>query len=98
MGQVQLSDVQLSNLTMLLSIRDGIHQDRLQTCCRYALDAEQADRFGDLGVHQIMAIVANVGSVTLFPPRRDLTALLDLPLPLTRPMATVHAFRPGSPQ
>ena len=43
-----------------------------------------------------MAIVANVGDATLFPPRRDLIALLDLPLPLASPMAAVHAVHPLS--
>ena len=38
-----------------------------------------------------MAIVANVGDTTLFPPRRDLVALLDIPLPLVRPLAAAQA-------
>lgn len=96
MSHVQLSDVQLTNLTLLLTIRDGIHLDRLAACCRFGLDAAQAERFGSLGIQQIMAIVANVGDATLFPPRRDLIALLDLPLPLASPMAAVHAVHPLS--
>ena len=96
MSQVQLSDVQLTNLTLLLTIRDGMQHDRLATCCRFGLDAAQADRFGALGIQQILAIVANIGDATLFPPRRDLIELLDLPLPLARPMAAVHSPRPLS--
>lgn len=92
MSTAQLSDVQLTNLTMLLTIRDGLRIDRLSTCCRYALDAAQSERFATLDVQQIMAIVANVGDATLFTPRRDLISLLDLPLPLTRPMAAVHSL------
>ena len=91
MNQAQLSDVQIANLTLLLTIRDGVLQDRPATCCKYALDAAQAERIAGLGVQQIMAIVANVGDATLFPPRRDLVALLDMPLPLARPLAAVHA-------
>jgi hypothetical protein len=90
MNQAQLSDVQLTNLTLLLTIRDGVLQDRPVTCCKYALDAAQADRIAGLGVQQIMAIVANVGDATLFPARRDLLALLEAPLPLARPLAAVH--------
>ena len=93
MSHAQLSDVQIANLTLLLTIRDGLLHDRLSTCCKFALDAAQADRLGGFGIQQIMAIVANVGDATLFPPRRDLIALLDLPLPLTRPLAAVHAAR-----
>ena len=40
-----------------------------------------------------VAIVANLGDATLFPPRRDLVSLLDTPLPLVRPLAAVHAPR-----
>ena len=56
MSHVQLSDVQLTNLTLLLTIRDGIHLDRLAACCRFGLDAAQAERFGSLGIQQIMAM------------------------------------------
>jgi len=91
MTHAKLSDVQIANLTLLLTIRDGVLHDRLSTCCKFALDAGQADRLTTLGIQQIMAIVANVGDATLFPPRRDLIALLDVPLPLARPLAAVHA-------
>ena len=94
MNHVLLSDVQLTNMTLLLTIRDSIHHDRAAACCRFGLDAAQADRFGSLGIQQIMAIVANVGDATLFPPRRDLIALLDLPPPLASPIAAVHPPQP----
>jgi hypothetical protein len=91
MDHVQLSDLQLINLTMLLTIRDGVLQDCPSTCCRFALSATQADRIGALSVQQVMAIVANVGDATLFPARLDLLALLEAPLPLARPLAAVRA-------
>ena len=50
-------------------------------------------RLGTMSVQQLMAIVANLGDATLFPPRRDLVSLLDTPLPLVRPLAAVHAPR-----
>lgn len=93
MNHMQLSDVQLINMTMLLTIRNGVLQDRTATCCRFALDAAQADRIGALSVQQIMAVVANVGDAALFSARRDLLALLEAPLPLARPLAAVHAAR-----
>ena len=46
MNHAQLSDVQIANLTLLLTIRDGVMQDRLATCCKFALDAAQAERLG----------------------------------------------------
>ena len=90
MSDVQLLDVQLTNLTMLLTIRDSLHRDRVRTCARFALDSAQAERFLSMGIHQIMAIVANVGQVNLFPPRSDLVSLLALPLPVARPFAVVQ--------
>ena len=93
MNPVQLSDVQIANLTLLLTIRDGILHDRATACCKFSLDAAQAERLGSMSVQHVMAIVANVGDATLFPPRRDLIALLDIPLPLARPLAAVHAPR-----
>jgi hypothetical protein len=93
MSTVQISDVQLTNMTMLLAIRDSIQKDEVGASCRFGLDAAQARRFAELSVHQVMAIVANVGDVSLFPPRADLIRLLALPLPVARPMATVHSFQ-----
>ena len=90
-----LSDVQIANLTLLLTIRDSVGQDRAAACCRFALDAEQADRLSALSVQQVMALVANLGDTTLFPPRRDLLRLLDTPLPLVRPLAAAQAARPA---
>ena len=91
-----LSDVQLANLTLLLTIRDSVLQDRAGACCRFALDAAQADRVGTMSVQQVMALVANLGDATLFPPRRDLLRLLDTPLPLVRPLAAAHTAWPNA--
>ena len=91
MNQAQLSDVQLTNLTLLLTIRDSVRYDKPAACCRFALDGAQAARLGAISIQQVMAIVANVGDATLFPARRDLLALLEAPLPLARPLAAVHA-------
>ena len=93
MSHAQLSDVQIVNLTLLLTVRDAVLEDRLSACCKFAVDAAQAEHLGAMTVQQIMAIVANLGDATLFPPRRDLLALLDLPLPLTRPIAAVQPPR-----
>lgn len=91
MDQARISDVQLTNLTLLLTIHDGVRQDPTAACCKFGLDAAQAERIAMLSVQQIMALVANVGDATLFPARRDLLALLDAPLPLARPLAAVQA-------
>jgi hypothetical protein len=91
MSEVQLSDVQLTNLTLLLTIRDGLSQDPVTTCSKFNLSASEAERLSALSVQQIITIVANVGDATLFQARDDLIALLDSPLPLMRPLAAVQA-------
>jgi len=94
MSHVHLSDVQYINLSVLTAIKIGMQQDKVATCCKFALDAAQAELLGKLRTDQIWAIVANVGPTTLFPPRHDLLSLLQTPLPLTGPLATVRAPRP----
>lgn len=91
MSQVQLSDVQCINLNVLTAIKIGMLRDKVATCCRFSLDATQAEHLGNLSTDQIWAIVANVGHATLFPPRHDLLALLKTPLPLAGPLATVRS-------
>lgn len=100
MANIQFSDVQITNLTMLIMIRDGIKRDPVSACCQYGLHAEQASFIGDLSIDQILVVVANIGQECLFPPRRDLVSLLVLPLPLAGPIASVHpphtaAFHPA---
>lgn len=90
MNNVHLSDVQYFNLNALTAIKIGMQQDKVSTCCKFALDAAQAERLGNLRMEQIWAIVANVGATTLFPPRADLLSLLQTPLPLAGPLATVR--------
>jgi len=91
MNHIPLSDVQYINLNALTAIKMGILQDRVATCCRFALNAAQADFLVNLSVDQIWAIVANVGPATLFPPRQDLLRLLQTPLPLVGPLAAAQS-------
>jgi hypothetical protein len=90
MSTVQLSDVQLANLSMLITMRDNIKRDPVSACCKFGLRADQARSFGDLTIDHILAMVANVGQECLFPPRDDLLALLKLPVPLAGPITSVR--------
>jgi hypothetical protein len=93
MNAQTLSDVQISNLTLLLTIRDGIVRDKPAACSRCALDAAQAEGLGAMTVQQTMALVANVSHCTLFHPRGHLLLLLEAQLPLARPPASVQRYR-----
>ena len=90
MPHARLSDVQLTNLTQLLTIQCSLKQDFGEACCRYSLDAPLANLLLELSVPQALAVVANMRDETLFPPRSDLAALLAAPLPLSGALAAVH--------
>lgn len=90
MGSVNLSNVQFVNLSNLVTIRDSVKQDRVSASCQFGLSEAQASYFGNLSFNEILNIVANLGDECLFPPRQDLLLLLNLPLPLARPVTSVH--------
>lgn len=97
MTHVHLTDVQSTNLHLLQVIRLGIELDRVETCCRFALNAALADHLQTLGHEQLWSVVAHVGQNTLFPPRQDLLAILQAPRPLAGPLAAAHSARPSAP-
>ena len=90
MSNVQFSDMQVINLSMLITIRDNIKRDLVSACCKFGLREDQASFFGDLSIDQIIVIVANIGQECLFPPRQDLVSLLELPVPLAGLITSVH--------
>ena len=93
MSHVQLSDVQYINLSLLTAIKISILHDKVGSCCKFGLDAAQAEYLANLSADQIWAIVANVGPASLFPPRHDLLKVLQTPLPLAGPLAAVREAR-----
>lgn len=90
MSHVTLTDVEWINLNVLAVIHAGLQHDRASTCCKFALDAKQADYLKGLRIDELWSLVLHVGETTLFPPRADLLALLSAPRPLAGPMALVH--------
>lgn len=97
MSTIQLSDVQVANLSMLITLRDNIKRDPVSACCKFGLRADQATFFGDLSLEHILAMVANVGQECLFPPREDLLTILKLPVPLLGPFTSVRPPRKAVP-
>lgn len=86
----RLSEVQLLNLSSLITVRDSIQHDLIAACCKFGLSADQARFFNTLSIDQILAIVVNIGQECLFLPRRDLMSLVELPAPLAGPIMSVH--------
>ncbi len=97
MDAIQLSEVQLSNLTLLLTMRDSIGRDPTLACGQFGLREPDAQYLTSLAPTQILAIVVNVGNETLFAPRSDLFSLLQSPLPIAGTLFAVHPPRPVKP-
>ena len=87
---VRLSDVQLLNLSVLMTIQASIKRDPVAACYRFNLRDEQAQRVEGLGQQQLQAIVANRGDESLFKLRDDFWPLLDAPPGLQVPLSTVR--------
>jgi len=87
---VQLSDVQLLNLSVLMTIQASIKQDPVAACYKFNLRDDQAHRVAGLGQQHLQAIVANRGHESLFNLRDDFWQLLDAPPGLQGPLSTVR--------
>ena len=61
MNQAQLSDVQIANLTLLLTIRDSVRYDKPAACCRFALDGAQAARLGAISIQHLSGWIDTPG-------------------------------------
>lgn len=90
MSNLQFSDIQLLNLSALITVRDSIQHDLIAACCTFGLSADQAHLFSAMSIDQILTIVVSVGQECLFLPRQDLASLIELPAPLAGPIASVH--------
>ena len=91
---VNLSDVQLLNLSALMTIQASIKKDPMAACFKFNLSAVQAQRVEGLGQQQLQAIVANRADESLFKLRDDFWPLLDAPLGLQVPLSTVRFAGP----
>ena len=87
---VHLSDVQLLNLSVLMTMQASIKNDPVAACLKFNLSAAQAQRVEGLGQQQLQAIVANRADESLFKLRDDFWPLLDAPLGLQVPLSTVR--------
>lgn len=89
-NMVHLSDVQLLNLSMLMTIQASVRQDPVAACYKFNLSDTQARRVERLGQQQLQAVVANCGDESLFTLRDDFWHLLDAPPGLQGALSTVR--------
>ena len=87
---VHLSDVQLLNLSALMTIQASIRKDPVGACCKFNLSDAQARRVEALGQQQLQAVVANCGHESLFTLRDDFWQLLDAPPGLQGALSAVR--------
>jgi hypothetical protein len=87
---VHLSDVQLLNLSILLTLQANIKKDPVAACFKFNLSVEEGTRVESLGQQQLQAIVANRGEESLFKLRDDFWPLLDAPPGLQVPLSAVR--------
>ena len=90
MAAIEFSEIELFNLTLLLTMRDSIGRDLTQACGQFGLREADAMHLAALSPTQILAIVANVGSQALFSLRPDLFEVMRSPLPLAAALFAVH--------
>lgn len=90
MCNLQLSDVQATNLQLLYAIRLGIERDLVDTCRKYVLTPEQAERLRAIPLEGLWPLVHALGDTSLFVPRCDLVALVDAPAALAGTLAAAH--------
>ena len=87
---VHLSDVQLLNLSVLMTIQASVKKDPVTTCFKFNLTADEAARIDSLRQAELQAIVANRGHESLFKLREDFWDLIDTPLGLQGALSRVR--------
>ena len=87
---VHLSDVQLLNLSVLMTMQASVKKDPVAACFKFNLSSDEAARIDGLRYEQVQAIVANRGHESLFKLREDLWQLLDTPPGLQGPLSMVR--------
>lgn len=97
MNRVTITDVEWINIHILAIIRTALQHDRAATCCRFALNAEQANYLCSLRLDELWSQVFQIGDTTLFPPRADLVQLLSAPRNLAGAFSLVSPPAPSCP-
>lgn len=87
---VHLSDVQLLNLSVLMTMQASVKKDPVAAGFNFNLSADEAARIDGLRQEQLQAIVANRGHESLFKLRDDFWPLLDAPPGLQVPLSIVR--------
>lgn len=86
---LRLSEVQLLNLSYLVTMQASVRKDAVDACSRFHLSPQQARQIEALGHDQIQVIVANLGHESLVELRGDFWRLLHAPTGLLGPLSAV---------
>lgn len=96
MHYLELSTVQITNLTMLMTIQDSIKTDEIAACCHFGLQRNQAQYIAGLSFPQLLTIVVHLGNESLFFLRQDILSVLQHPLPLVGVMSATQPLDSAS--
>ena len=88
-NMVQFSDIQLLNLSFLMTLQASIRKDPVAACYQYRLNAKQAPEIADIPPEKLQSLVANLGHTLLFEPRPDIPELLKMPAGLIGALSAV---------
>ncbi len=94
MSELEFSQVQTANLSMLIMVAEHVKQDRTIACSRFGLDPAQAEFITSLTFSNIVALVMHLGDECLFPPRADLIQVLTWPSQISNTLLLVHPHQP----
>lgn len=90
-NSVHFSDVQLLNLSFLMTIQADILRDPIAACHKYRLNAALAPKLAALSPDQMQSLIVNLNHEFLFILRDDFAQLLDSPSGLLGTLSTVRA-------
>lgn len=90
----QLSDVQATNLQLLYAIRAGMDRCMVDTCRKYGMNPDQAERLRAMAHADVWALVHTLGEASLFVPRSDIVRLIDAAPSIVGTLAASHPPRP----
>ncbi|MGQ0597171.1 hypothetical protein [Aquabacterium sp.] len=100
MHNLELSTVQIANLTMLMTIQNSIKTDEIAACCHFGLQRDQARYIASLSPPHLITIIVHLGNESLFFPRQDILNVLQQPMALARVMSAAQPLdlERGSPR
>ncbi len=79
MKDTLLSNIQLSNLFLLIAIHTAGREDPCDACLRFQLVEEELLAIASLNLSELWELIIRAGQISLFLPRPDLATFISMP-------------------